>query len=102
MPMQQIALFFLATAAVGGIAWVFLYPLLSGERQAEKRMASVAKPDRGAGKAATRATPKGRRDQVEEPLRGLETRRKKLKTPPISVRIAQAGLSWSKQQFMIG
>ena len=29
--------------AIGGVAWVFLYPLLSGERQAEQRRASVAR-----------------------------------------------------------
>jgi tight adherence protein B len=102
MPMQQLALFFLAAAAVGGIAWVFLYPLLSGERHAEKRMASVAtKPDRAA-KATARTSPKLRRDQLEETLKELETRRKKLKNPPLSTRIEQAGLSWSKQHFMIG
>jgi tight adherence protein B len=39
MNMQVLALAFLATAAVGGIAWVFLYPLLSGERKAEGRRA---------------------------------------------------------------
>jgi tight adherence protein B len=43
-----------------------------------------------------------RRDQVEETLKELEIRRKKLKNPPITVRISQAGLTWSKQQFMIG
>jgi tight adherence protein B len=100
MSMQHLALFFLAAASVGGIAWVFLYPLLSGERQAEKRMASVAKPERVATKAA-RAAPKLRRDQLEETLKELESRRKKQKNPPLGVRIEQAGLSWSKQQFMI-
>ena len=99
---QHLALFFLATAAVGGIAWVFLYPLLSGERQAEKRMQSVAKPDRAAAKAATRAVPKLRRSDVEDTLKELEARRKKQKNPPLSVRIEQAGMSWSTQQFMIG
>ena len=42
MNIQVLALAFLATAAVGGIAWVFLYPLLSGERKAESRRASIA------------------------------------------------------------
>ena len=102
MPMQQLALFFLATAAVGGVAWVFLYPLLSGERQAERRVQNVAKSDRGASKAVTRASPKVRRDQLEETLKELESRRKKQKNPPLSVLIEQAGLTWSKQQFMIG
>jgi tight adherence protein B len=102
MPIQQLALFFLAAAAVGGVAWVFLYPLLSGERQAEKRMESVSKAERGAVKAATRAAPKLRKDQLEETLKELESRRKKQKNPPLSMRIEQAGLSFSKQHFMIG
>ena len=102
MPMQQLAMFFLAAAAVGGVAWVFLYPLLSGERQAERRMESVAKADRVAAKTATRASPKVRRDQLEETLKELEARRKKQKNPSLSVRIEQAGLTWSKQQYMIG
>jgi len=102
MTTQQIAMFFLAAAAVGGIAWVFIYPLLSGERQAEKRMESVSKNDRVAVKAAsTRAAPKVRRDQVEDTLKQLEARRKKQKNPPLSVRIEQAGLKWSKNLFMI-
>ncbi len=102
MAMQQIAMFFLATAAAGGLAWVFLYPLLSGERQAEQRMQSVAKSDRVAAKVGGRANPKVRRDQLEETLKELEARSKKAKSPPLSVRLSQAGLSISKQQFMIG
>jgi tight adherence protein B len=101
MSMQHIALFFLAAAAVGGVAWVFLYPLLSGERQAEQRMQSVAKADRVATKVSARA-PKLRRDQLEETLKELEARRKKQKHPPLSVRLEQAGLSLTKQQFFIG
>ena len=81
---------------------MFLYPLLSGERQAERRMESVAKADRVAAKTATRAAPKVRRDQLEETLKELEARRKKQKNPSLSVRIEQAGLTWSKQQYMIG
>ena len=102
MSMQQLAMFFLAAAAVGGVAWVFLYPLLSGERQAEQRMENVAKSERVAAKAATtRVAPKVRREQVEDTLKQLEARRKKQKNPALSVRIQQAGLSWSKNQFMI-
>jgi tight adherence protein B len=102
MSIQQLAMFFLAAAAVGGVAWVFLYPLLSGQRHAEKRMELAAKPDRVATKASTRVAPKLRKDALEETLKELESRRKKLKNPPLSARIEQAGLSWSKRQFMIG
>jgi tight adherence protein B len=103
MPIQQLGMFFLAAAAVGGVAWVFLYPLLSGDRNAEKRMQSVAKPDRSPAKIGARATPKLRRDnQIEDTLKQLEVRRKKQKSPPLEVRIEQAGLTWSKQHFIIG
>jgi tight adherence protein B len=102
MPMQQLALFFLAAIAVGGVAWVFIYPRLSGERHAEARMASVAKVDRVAVKSTGRVGPKVRRDQIEETLKDLEARRKKQRSPPLSVRIEQAGLTWSKRGFMIG
>ena len=37
MNTQTLALAFLAATAIGGLAWVFLYPLLSGERKAEAR-----------------------------------------------------------------
>jgi tight adherence protein B len=45
MNLQTLALAFLAAASLGGLAWVFIYPLLSGERKAEDRRASVAKAE---------------------------------------------------------
>src|SRR5215207_7361749 len=105
MEMPTLALVFMVTVATGGVAWVFLYPLLSGERQVEKRKESVAKPERAmrasAAAAAAKIGPKVRREQVEDTLKELEQRQKKAKSPPISVRISQAGLSWSKRQFII-
>lgn len=56
MNIQILALAFLATAAVGGIAWVFLYPMLSGERKAESRRASIARADAPAAKQSERAS----------------------------------------------
>jgi tight adherence protein B len=97
--MQSIAMFFLATVAVGGVVWVFVYPILSGERKAEQRMASVAKTEPVA--RATRGSQKSRRDVIENTLKEFEERHKKSKHMPLSVRIAQAGLAWSKRQFMM-
>jgi tight adherence protein B len=34
-------------------------------------------------------------------LKDIEQRRSKAKSPPLSVRIGQAGLSWSKQKFLV-
>ena len=96
--MQPLVLFFLATVAVGGVAWVFVYPLLSGERKAEQRVANIA---RAAPVARAQRHQKSRRDVVEATLKEFEERHRKSKHLPLSARIAQAGLSWSKRQFML-
>ena len=97
--MQTIALVFLASTALGGVAWVFVYPILSGERQAEQRMAIVAKTEPTA--RAARGQQKSRRDIIESALKEFDERHKKSKRLPLLVRIAQAGLSWSKRQFFL-
>ena len=101
MNMQTLALAFLAATAIGGVAWVFLYPLLSGERQAEQRRANVAKPEGGRRTSLERTSQKSRRDQVEQSLKEIDERRKKAAQLSINMRIALAGLSWSKQQFLL-
>lgn len=100
MNMQVLALAFLATAAVGGIAWVFLYPLLSGERKAENRRASIARAEAPAVRQ-TEKTQRSRREQVETSLKDLEARRLQEKSVPLSVRLAQAGLDWTPRKFWI-
>jgi tight adherence protein B len=99
MNIQMLALAFLAASAIGGLAWVFIYPALSGERKAENRRALVAKPE-----VAARQVDKNqrsRREQVEGSLKDLEARRQKERKVPLSTRLTQAGLSWSSQKFMI-
>jgi tight adherence protein B len=100
MKMQMLALAFLAAAAIGGIAWVFIYPLLSGERKAESRRASVAKPEQTSARQVDK-NQRSRREQVEGSLRDLEARRQKEKRISLSVRLTQAGLDWTTQKFMI-
>ena len=100
MSLQALALAFLAFTAIGGIAWVFLYPLLSGEKKAELRRASIARPEPVAARQADKSQ-RSRREQVEGSLKDLELRRLKEKSVPLSTRITQAGLSWSTQKFWI-
>jgi tight adherence protein B len=99
MNIQPLALAFLAATALGGVAWVFLYPMLSGERKAETRRASVAKPEPAARQADKNQ--RTRREQVEGSLKDLEARRQKEKRLPLSSRLTQAGLNWTPQKFMI-
>ncbi|HEY7844886.1 MAG TPA: type II secretion system F family protein [Bradyrhizobium sp.] len=98
--MQLLALGFLAATAIGGVAWVFIYPSISGEKQAESRRASVAKPEPVA-KRQNDKTQRSRREQVEGSLKELEARREKQSKVPLSVRLSQAGLSWSTQKFFV-
>jgi len=93
-------LFFLVSVAIGGVIWVFVYPLLSGERKVEKRRETVTRSTpvvRAA--AAARVSQKSRREQVEGSLKELEARR--ATSLPLTARISQAGLTWSKQQFYL-
>lgn len=93
----------LATLAVGGVAYALLLPLLSGGTRAEKRMREIAVDEikeRRARKTIDSAT--SRRQQVEDTLKKVEERQRARKNPPISVRLQQAGLDWSKRTFYIG
>jgi tight adherence protein B len=98
--MQTYFLFALVAVAIGGVAWVFVYPFLSGERAVERRKASVARPEPVAARQ-TRGAQKSRREQVEGTLKDIEDRQKKAKRPPLAARIGQAGLSWSKRRFIL-
>jgi tight adherence protein B len=99
--MNAFALAFLVAITIGGVAWVFIYPLLSGERKAEKRKDAVAQNAPVMRASSARTTQKSRREQVEGTLKELEIRQAKARSIPLSLRIAQAGLTWSKQRFFI-
>jgi tight adherence protein B len=91
MDLQTLAIFLLTTFCAGGVAWVVVYPYLSGEKEAEKRMSSIAKSSVPTSKGITRVL-KSRREQVETSLKDLEERARKSKSPPLSIRLAQSGL----------
>src|SRR3979490_1452788 len=99
MNMQILALAFLAATAIGGLEWVFVYPLLSGEKKAEARRASVARAEPVA--RQTDKAQRSRREQVEGSLKEGEARRQKEKKVSLSVRLAQAGLDWTPRKFTI-
>ena len=99
MNIQAIALAFLSSVTIGGLAWVFLYPLLSGEKKVEQRRAAFSRSD---------STPRGeerslrsRRVQVEESMKEVEQRLKQSQKVSLSIRIARAGLSISNLKFII-
>lgn len=98
--LETVLIAVLAMVAVGGVFFVFVYPLMSGEAQAEKRKknlsaATVTKRsgDRNLDAAA-------RRKQISDSLKEVEQKGKK-KRRSLETRISQAGLAISTQQFYL-
>ena len=100
--MSSMAFAFLITVAVGGVLYVFIYPMISGEKRAEQRMKEISADDIQAKRSKKAADNSGsRRQQVEDTLKQLEARQKNAKNPPIEIKLQQAGLSISKKQFYL-
>jgi len=99
MTLNTLAFAFLGATAVGGLAWVFLYPLLSGERAAEKRRSSIAKAEQA--RRIVDRSQRSRREQVEHSLKELEERTRSSKKVSLAMRISQAGLDWSLRKFIV-
>ncbi len=92
----------LIAVAVGGVAYVFIYPLLTGERRVEQRMRDVATVEGDTRRSRKTVDPSvKRRQQVEDSLEQIEERRKRSRRPPLSTRLQQAGLTWTKRQYWI-
>ena len=96
---SQIAVTILITIAAGAVAYVLLYPILSGEARAAKRQkAFVAAPiDRRERIAAV-----SRKEQVAQTLKEIEERQKDRQKAGIEQRLARAGVTWSKRTFYVG
>lgn len=93
----------LSTIAVGGIAYALLYPLISGGDRAEKRMKEItAEEIKERRSRKSQDAGASRRQQIEETLKKAEERQRSRKNPPISARLLQAGVTWTKRQFIIG
>jgi tight adherence protein B len=99
MTMSLLAAIVLAALAAGGVAYVFLYPLLSGEKKAEKRQRALlgTVPSR----RARNPDPVSRRDQVAQSLKELDDRQKARNKVTLESRIAYAGLKISKLRFLV-
>jgi tight adherence protein B len=98
---RQIAVVVLVALAVAGLMYAFVYPYLSGEIKAQKRTAALTngRSDRTA--AAKGVDPAKRRKIIAESLKEIESHSKK-KRVTLEQRIMQAGLTWSRQGFLIG
>lgn len=102
MPMQQLAMIVLIALAAGGVAWALLYPLLAGQNRGDKRRDALVRADKTLPSGANdERSSKNRRGQVEDTLKEMELRQRKTDRPPLSLRLQQAGLKWTKQKYYI-
>src|SRR5437773_9375395 len=104
-----IALIVLAMLSAGSIAYVLLYRRIETENVVERRIGQI----RGRGAEAAAAAPTGRvivdaakrRKGVQDTLKELEEKQKakakRSSSPPMTLRLEQAGLNWSKRTFLL-
>lgn len=101
-----IALIVLATLSAGAITYAVFFRSISEEKNVARRMGAV-KARSGAGGADRRPNvdAAARRKSIQDSIKEMEARQqtdtKKSKTPPLSVRLQRAGLSWTKQNFIV-
>lgn len=96
---DALAIIGLAIICAGGLAYALIYPFLSGAVKADERREAVAGPVARTTRKVQEPTAK--RPSIEETLKELERRQDSAARPSLQMRIAQAGLSWSKGRFLI-
>lgn len=102
------AVILLAMLSAGGLAYALLYGRIEQENKAQARLDSVQSrnpAELAATGSRSALDPTRRRKQLQESLNELEAQQKakarQSRSPPITVRMQQAGLSWSRRTFML-
>lgn len=100
MDTHFLMMFALGAAAVAAVGFV-AYPYLSGDIKAERRWDAIQAtgPKRSTERVVDANT---RRKQISDSIKDLEQGGKRRRKATLSMRIGQAGLSWTVQGFLIG
>jgi tight adherence protein B len=96
----------LAMLSAGGIAYGLLYGRIESENVAERRLNFVNSRDQaGSAQQRQQVDANKRRKSIQETLKELEenqkAKAKQSRSPPLALRIQQAGLHWSRRTFFI-
>lgn len=100
MTLSTIAIVFLAMVAAGGVAYVMIYPYLSGDARGEKRQREIAATE-PVKRRVERTSAANRRDAVAQSLKELERKDKAERKVTLQARITHAGLSWSPARYYV-
>ncbi len=99
----QISVILLVILSFGGIAGAVLYPLLTGETRQNKRLQSITS-DRNMSDRRATADENRRKRNVEDAVKELDEQQKvrarKSAKPSLTLRMRQAGLSWSRNFYL--
>ncbi len=98
---QQLMVVLLIGLAVAGLMYAFVYPYLSGDIKAQKRQKALMGGASERGNVGKGVDPAKRRKAIADSLKEVEEKNKK-KRVDLEQRIMQAGLTWTKQAFLIG
>jgi tight adherence protein B len=100
--MMQMGALLLGASAIGGLAYALLFPYVSGERQAEKRVQGVTE-NRAARhtRKAQAEQASSRRKAVADTLQELEDRQKAKEKVSLRLRLQRAGLDVSVNAFWL-
>jgi len=96
---RSLIIIVLSLVAASGLAFL-IFPYLSGDVRGEKRQAQLLNK-RQVSRADRQVDSAARRKQVADSLKELEQRNIKQKKRSLEIRIAQAGLTLSKQGYFI-
>jgi tight adherence protein B len=100
-----IAISGLAMLSAGSLAYVLLFRRIQSENKVDERLDQISTRGSTGEVAATRIDATKRRKSVQDTLNELEAQQKAKaknnRSPPMLLRMQQAGLSWTRQTFMI-
>jgi tight adherence protein B len=96
----------LAMLSAGALAYTFLYGRIETENRLTERLELVQKRPAPSDPERSRSIdPARRRKSVQDTLKEIEERQKakakQNKSPPLTLRLEQAGLSWSRRTYII-
>ncbi|TWI80792.1 tight adherence protein B [Roseibium hamelinense] len=95
----------LVSLSIGGLIYAAFEPTLSGRKQREQRMSFVAERPQSSDQRKSVRDTNRKKKSVQDQLKEFEERQKakqsKQKNLSLTMRIEQAGLTWSRRQFVL-
>ena len=105
-PLMLLAIGGLATLSAGGVTYALLFDRIQKENTTARRIGAIQGTGRmESSREVSASDPAKRRKSIQETLKEVEEREKAKakhgKAPPLTLRMQQAGLHWSRRTFII-